>query len=337
MANASFRGVSKSFGAVKAVQDLELEIADGEFLVLLGPSGAGKTTTLRLMAGLETPEAGQIMIGDLDVTGLHPAARDVAFVFQQYSLYPHYTVFENLAFPLRSPLRRVSESEVKKRVLEVAELLRIDSKLQNKATKLSGGEMQRVAIGRALVRSPKLFLMDEPMSSLDAKLREDLRAELKRIQSKLGATMIYVTHDQVEATTLADRIGILENGVLRQASSPRTVYDDPDSLYVAQRLGTPPINVLPLEWCEFGGVPQGAKHLAVRPEDVRVGATGTLGTVEVIENLGSQQQILVSNPLSEIRALVSVDSGLKRGQEVRLEIAADRRLFFGSGGERIRL
>ncbi len=337
MANASFQNVSKSFGAVTAVQDLELEIADGEFFVLLGPSGAGKTTTLRLMAGLETPDAGQVMIGGLDVTNLHPAARDVAFVFQQYSLYPHYTVFENLAFPLRSPLRRVSESEVKRRVLEVAELLRIDSKLQNKATKLSGGEMQRVAIGRALVRSPKLFLMDEPMSSLDAKLREDLRAELKRIQSKLGATMIYVTHDQVEATTLADRIGILENGVLRQASSPRTVYDDPDSLYVAQRLGTPPINVLPLEWCELQGVPKGAKHLAVRPEDVRVGATGTVGTVEVVENLGSQQQILVSNPLSEIRALVSVDSGLKRGQEVRLEIAADRRLFFGSGGERIRL
>ncbi len=337
MANASFHGVSKSFGAVTAVQNLELEIADGEFFVLLGPSGAGKTTTLRLMAGLETPDAGQVMIGGQDVTNLHPAARDVAFVFQQYSLYPHYTVFENLAFPLRSPLRRVSESKVKKRVLEVAELLRIDSKLQNKATKLSGGEMQRVAIGRALVRSPKLFLMDEPMSSLDAKLREDLRAELKRIQSKLGATMIYVTHDQIEATTLADRIGILENGVLRQASSPRTVYDDPDSLYVAQRLGTPPINVLPLEWCELSHVPQGAKHLAVRPEDVRVGATGTLGTVEVVENLGSQQQILVSNPLSEIRALVSVDSGLKRGQEVRLEIAADRRLFFGSGGERIRL
>lgn len=337
MANANFGGVSKSFGAVRAVQNLELQISDGEFFVLLGPSGAGKTTALRLMAGLETPDAGRIFIGNQDVTDLHPAARDVAFVFQQYSLYPHYTVFENLAFPLRSPLRRVPESQVKKRVLEVAELLRIDSKLQNKATKLSGGEMQRVAIGRALVRSPQLFLMDEPMSSLDAKLREDLRAELKRIQSKLGATMIYVTHDQVEATTLADRIGILENGLLRQASSPRRVYDDPDSLYVAQRLGTPPINVLPLEWCEFSGVPQGAKFLAARPEDVSVGETGTVGTVEVVENLGSQQQILVSNPLCEIRALVSVDSGLRRGQQVRLEIKPDRRLFFDPNGERIRL
>jgi multiple sugar transport system ATP-binding protein len=335
MASAAFRGISKSFSSIKAVQNLELEVADGEFLVLLGPSGAGKTTTLRLMAGLETPETGQVFIAGQDVTKLHPAARDVAFVFQQYSLYPHYTVFENLAFPLRSPLRRISESEVKKRVFEVAELLRIDQKLANKATKLSGGEMQRVAIGRALVRQPKLFLMDEPMSSLDAKLREDLRAELKRIQNKLGATLIYVTHDQVEATTLADRIGILENGVLRQASSPRQVYDDPESLYVAQRLGTPPINVLALEWCE-SGVPHGATTLAARPEDVVVGALGQKGTVEVVESLGSQHQILVSHPRGEIRALVSVDSGLKRGQEVRLEIPAARRLFFDANGERIR-
>ncbi len=339
MANAAFQGVSKSFGSTKAVQNLELQVSDGEFLVLLGPSGAGKTTLLRLMAGLETPDAGRVLIGGQDVTEAHPAARDVAFVFQQYSLYPHYTVFENLAFPLRSPLRRIPEAEVKKRVLEVAELLRIDSKLSNKATKLSGGEMQRVAIGRALVRQPKLFLMDEPMSSLDAKLREDLRAELKRIQNKLGATLIYVTHDQVEATTLADRIGILEHGILRQASSPRQVYDDPDSLYVAQRLGTPPINVLPLAWCD-SGVPNGAATLATRPEDVQVGdhsQPGTvLGTVEVIESLGSQHQILASSPLGEIRALVNVDSGLRRGQSVRLEIPAARRLFFDTNGERIR-
>jgi multiple sugar transport system ATP-binding protein len=336
MANAAFKSISKSFGQTKAVQNLDLDIADGEFLVLLGSSGAGKTTTLRLMAGLEAPDSGQIFIGDADVTSLHPAARDVAFVFQQYSLYPHYTVFDNLAFPLRSPLRRLPESEVRKRVLEVAELLRIDQKLTNKATKLSGGEMQRVAIGRALVRQPKLFLMDEPMSSLDAKLREDLRAELKRIQNKLGATIIYVTHDQVEATTLADRIGILEAGVLRQVSAPRQVYDDPDSLYVAQKLGTPPINVLPLSWCE-SGVPNGATTLAARPEDVLVGTNGSLGKIEVIESLGSKHQILVSSATGEIRALVSVDSGLKRGQEVRLEIPVAHRLFFNAQGERIRL
>lgn len=339
MANAAFQGVSKSFGSIKAVQNLELKIADGEFLVLLGPSGAGKTTLLRVMAGLEKPEAGRVFIGDQDVTDLHPAARDVAFVFQQYSLYPHYTVFDNLAFPLRSPMRRIPESEVKKRVLEVAELLRIDKKLSNKATKLSGGEMQRVAIGRALVRQPQLFLMDEPMSSLDAKLREDLRAELKRIQNKLGATVIYVTHDQVEATTLADRIGILENGVLRQASSPRQIYDDPNSLYVAQRLGTPAINILPLhlalEWCGLN-IPHGTVTLAARPEDVRVGSRGQVGTIELIESLGSQHQILVSYPRGEVQALVSVDSGLQRGQQVRLEIPAERRLFFNAQGERIR-
>jgi multiple sugar transport system ATP-binding protein len=336
MADATFQGISKSYGETKAVQNLDLHIDDGEFFVLLGPSGAGKTTTLRLMAGLETPDAGRIRIDGQDVTNAHPAARDVAFVFQNYSLYPHYTVFDNLAFPLRSPLRRIPESDVKKRVLEVAELLRIDKKLTNKATKLSGGEMQRVAIGRALVREPKLFLMDEPMSSLDAKLREDLRAELKRIQTKLGATIIYVTHDQVEATTLADRIGILENGVLRQASSPREVYDDPNSLYVAQRLGTPPINVLPLEWCETGTIPRGAQFLAARPEDVRVGTLGKVGTIEVVESLGAQHQLVVSSQHSEIRALVSVDSGLRRGQEVRLEIPAERRLFFNQQGERIR-
>lgn len=336
MPNAAFRQIFKSFGKTKAVHNLELDIADGEFLVILGSSGAGKTTTLRLMAGLENPDAGQVFIGGADVTGLHPAARDVAFVFQQYSLYPHYTVFDNLAFPLRSPLRRLPESEVRKRVVEVAELLRIDKKLANKATKLSGGEMQRVAIGRALVRQPKLFLMDEPMSSLDAKLREDLRAELKRIQNKLGATIIYVTHDQVEATTLADRIGILESGVLRQVSAPRQVYDDPDSLYVAQKLGTPPINVLPLAWCE-SGVPKGATTLAARPEDVLVGKNGLLGKVEVIESLGSKHQILVSNSTGEIRALVNVDSGLQRGQEVRLEIPVANRLFFNAQGERIRL
>lgn len=207
MADVRVHGVTKSFGDKQAVSGLDLRVADGEFVVLLGPTGAGKTTTLRLIAGLERPEAGTIHIGGRDVTRLDPASRDVAFVFQQYSLYPHLSVYENLAFPLRSPARRMSEDEIHSRVLDVAKLVRIDHKLENRSTRLSGGEMQRVAIGRALVRKPAIFLMDEPLSSLDAKLRADLRLELKRIQTELGATVLYVTHDQIEAMTMADRIG----------------------------------------------------------------------------------------------------------------------------------
>ena len=212
MAEIALSGVTKRFGAITAVDAMDLTIADGEFLVLLGPTGAGKTTTLRLVAGLEQPDAGRIMIGGRDVTGAPPAARDVTFVFQQYSLYPHLSVYDNLAFPLRSPARRVPEAEIKRRIEEIAAMLRITGKLQNRATQLSGGEMQRVAIGRALVRRPAIYLMDEPLSSLDAKLRADLRLELKRIQQELGATILYVTHDQTEAMTMANRIGVIERG-----------------------------------------------------------------------------------------------------------------------------
>jgi multiple sugar transport system ATP-binding protein len=221
MAEVRLEGVAKRFGGVPAVEGLDLTIADGELFVLLGPTGAGKTTTLRLVAGLESADQGTISIGDEDVSAWPPAARDVAFVFQHYSLYPHYTVFDNLAFPLRSPLRQHSPAEIRARVEEVARMLRIEAKLENRATRLSGGEMQRVAIGRALVREPSCFLMDEPLSSLDAKLREDLRIELKRIQRELGATILYVTHDQIEALTMADRIGVLEVGRLLQVGPPR--------------------------------------------------------------------------------------------------------------------
>ena len=214
------------------------------FWCILGPSGAGKTTVLRLVAGLEHPDRGSVFIDGRDVTRDPPAARDVAFVFQQYSLYPHMSVYDNLAFPLRSPMHRVSENEIRRRVTTIAEKLRIDSKLQNRATRLSGGEMQRVAIGRALVRQPQVYLMDEPLSSLDAKLRADLRVELKRIQMELGATVLYVTHDQVEAMTMATRIGVLNEGAccswdptgdLRTAEqhlcrgSPRDAADQPDA------------------------------------------------------------------------------------------------------------
>src|SRR5437868_3130349 len=243
MAELRLANVGKRFGAVQAVDGLSLDMPSGEFFVLLGPSGAGKTTTLRLVAGLERPDAGRVSIGGRDVTGLAPALRDVAFVFQQYSLYPHLSVYDNLAFPLRSPLRPVPETEVRRKVEEVAHMLRIHDKLKNSATRLSGGQMQRVAIGRALVRSPSLYLMDEPLSSLDAKLRNDLRLELKRIQQDLGATMLYVTHDQIEAMTMATRIGVLDAGALVQVGTPQQIYENPSSTHVASRLGSPRINL----------------------------------------------------------------------------------------------
>ena len=245
MAEVTLEGVSKRFGATSAVSDLSLTVDDGAFVVLLGPTGAGKTTTLRLVAGLERPDAGRIRIAGQDVTSASPAQRDVAFVFQQYSLYPHLSVFDNLAFPLRSPARRSPEPRIRQRVNEVAALLRISEKLEERVTRLSGGQMQRVAIGRALVRSPSIYLMDEPLSSLDAKLRAELRIELKRIQTELGATILYVTHDQTEAMTLGTRVGVIENGRLAQVGTPRQVYEDPLNVYVAARLGSPPINLAP--------------------------------------------------------------------------------------------
>jgi multiple sugar transport system ATP-binding protein len=337
MAEVRLENLHKNFGSTQAVAGLSLTVTSGEFLVLLGPSGAGKTTTLRLVAGLETPDQGRVWIEGQDATRWHSAERDVAFVFQQYSLYPHYTVFDNLAFPLRSPRRRTPEPEVKRRVEEVAEMLRIGHKLRNKATQLSGGEMQRVAIGRALVRQPRVFLMDEPMSSLDAKLREDLRAELKRIQVRLGATLLYVTHDQVEATTMADRIGILRQGRLEQVATPQQTYNDPNSIYVAQRLGSPPINVLPASLVP--AAPGGAVSVGVRPEDVLLGSQGQTAKVELTESLGAQHQVLLSidGTGQEVRALVGLDTELKHGQKVSVHLPTDKLLFFGSAGERIRV
>ena len=238
---------------------LDLDIADGEFVVLLGPTGAGKTTTLRLIAGLERPDAGRIHIGGAMGRGWPRPARDVAFVFQQYSLYPHLSVFDNLAFPLRSPgtagagaTRSAAGS--RRRQSWCAST----TSSQNRATQLSGGEMQRVAIGRALVRQPSIYLMDEPLSSLDAKLRADLRLELKRIQQELGATMLYVTHDQIEAMTMADRIGILERGRLVQIGTPREIYENPINAHVAARLGQPAINLLPRGLLPDAGLPDAA-------------------------------------------------------------------------------
>jgi multiple sugar transport system ATP-binding protein len=339
MAEVELAGVSKRFGETVAVDDLSLSIADGEFVVLLGPTGVGKTTTLRLIAGLETPDKGAIRIGKRDVTRAGAADRDTAFVFQQYSLYPHLSVYDNLAFPLRSPLRRMPEDQVRKRVTEIAKLLRIDDKLANSATKLSGGQMQRVAIGRALVRRPSIFLMDEPLSSLDAKLRAELRLELKRIQAELGATILYVTHDQTEAMTMASRIGVMEAGRLVQVGTPREIYSDPATTYVATRLGLPGVNLLPRGIFPDLPAPSSAVTIGARTEHLRLAkanghAHGLTGSLSWIEHLGDQNHLHIRLGDSEIVTLADPDTDLEVGDRVAIELA--RPLFFDAEGVRVR-
>jgi multiple sugar transport system ATP-binding protein len=336
MAEVVLDRISKRFGAKPAVADLSLVIEDGAFVVLLGPTGAGKTTTLRLVAGLEKPDDGRISIAGRDVTKLPPAQRDVAFVFQQYSLYPHLSVFDNLAFPLRSPTRRVPESEISVKVNETAALLRIASKLDNRAAKLSGGEMQRVAIGRALVRRPEIYLMDEPLSSLDAKLRADLRLELKRIHVELGATFLYVTHDQIEAMTMATKVGVIEAGRLAQIGTPREIYENPNSAYVAARLGQPAINLMPRGLLPNLPAPARAATIGARTEHLKIVKSGQAvarGRVNWIEHLGDQYHLHVTIDGHEVVTLVDPDDGLTVGDEVGISLV--RPLFFDSQGERV--
>ena len=335
MADVVFENVTKRFGKVAAVENLTLEIEDGEFIVLLGPTGAGKTTTLRLAGGLETPDHGRILIGGNDVTHAPSAVRDVAFVFQQYSLYPHFTVFDNMAFPLRAPLRRTSAAAIKERVTEIARLLRIEDKLDNRATQLSGGEMQRVAIGRALVREPAAFLMDEPLSSLDAKLREDLRVELKRIQVDMGATILYVTHDQIEAMTMADRIGVLREGRLVQVGTPRQVYAEPETDYVALRLGSPRINLLPMGALGITEGPAGAETIGIRPEDVVLGRGDGLGEVLTVEHLGAETVVLLRIGGHEVHALAGHGEPARPGDRVIVSTLPEAALYFDRDGRRL--
>lgn len=352
MANVALQNVTKRFRRVTALDQVSLSIKDSEFFVLLGPSGAGKTTTLRVIAGLERQDAGSVLIGDEPVDNRTPPERDVAFVFQQYSLYPTMSVFDNLAFPLRAPLRRIPEAEIGQRVREVAEKLRIGHLLERKTARLSGGEMQRVSIGRAIVRDPQIFLMDEPLSNLDAKLREALRIELKHLQKTRGSTTLFVTHDQIEALTMADRIAVLREGRIVQIGTPHDIYDRPATTFVAQLVGSPRINLLPaaredgaIQVAEstiqvplsptMGQVPP-VFTLGVRPEDVQPQPNGPYaGQVTLVEPLGVETLLYIK---SGAQTLISTVAGLYRlpiGSEVRFNIVRERLHIFGQDGVRV--
>src|SRR6202008_3884756 len=318
--------VTKRFGDVEAAKEVSLTVPSGELVVLLGPTGAGKTTLLRLVAGLEKPDAGIITIDGRDATAEPPALRDVSFVFQQYSLYPHLTVYDNLAVPLRAPARRVEETEIRKRGERVAQLGAIDHKLANSATRLSGGEMQRVAIGRALVRRPSIYLMDEPLSSLDAKLRAELRVELKHIQADLGATMLYVTHDQVEALTMASRIGILEHGRLVQIGTPQEIYERPANIQVAGRLGVPAINFLPADALPTEDRPRGATTVGARTEHIELAAAPDgPAQVVLVEHLGSENFLHLQ--LGKHRLVTLLSPGEPWDPGARAHVTLRRPLF----------
>jgi multiple sugar transport system ATP-binding protein len=330
MAEVVLTEVSKSFGADQALADVSMTVSDGSFVVLLGPTGAGKTTTLRMVSGLDRPDRGRVSIGGRDTTRLTPAQRDVAMVFQQYSLYPHLTVRQNLEFPLKSPILRTSRAEIDRKVSEVAEILQISHKLDNKATALSGGEMQRVSIGRALVRNPSVYLMDEPLSSLDAKLRADLRIELKSIQAESGATLLYVTHDQIEAMTMATHVGVLDKGRLVQFGSPREIYENPVSVYAASRLGQPRINVLPADI--FGGAPAKAAKIGLRPEQILQGE-GEDSFVQRVEHLGDQTRLHLTYRAHNLITVTEAHTRLKEGDIVK--IRPNKPFYFDATGARL--
>ncbi|MEM6389584.1 MAG: ABC transporter ATP-binding protein [Pseudomonadota bacterium] len=330
MADIVLQNVTKRFGDTVALDDVSLTVPDGAFVVLLGPTGAGKTTILRMISGLDAPDTGEVLIDGQPSAGLTPAERNLAMVFQQYSLYPHMTVRENLAFPLKSPLLRTPTDQIETKVAEVARTLQISHKLDNKATALSGGEMQRVSIGRALVRRPLAYLMDEPLSSLDAKLRSDLRVELKAIQAETGGTFLYVTHDQIEAMTMATHVGVLDHGKLVQFGTPRAIYEDPVSIYAASRLGQPRINILPASL--FGDHPVGAQSIGLRPEQI-VQGEGSDSTVTRVEHLGDQTRLHLRVRGHDVVTVTDAHTDLGPGDI--LKIRPKRPYYFDTDGARL--
>jgi len=345
MAHVKLKRITKKFGDHAAVSDLDLEIEDGQFFVLLGPTGAGKTTTLRLIAGLERPDSGMIYIDQQNVNGWSPAQRDVALVLQQFSLYPRYTVRENLEFPLKSPSRRLARSTIAERVARAAAIVRVEHLLDRKTDGLSGGEMQRVSIGRAIVRQPRIFLMDEPLSNLDAKLREALRAELKDLKNKLGATFLFVTHDQIEAMSMGDRIAVLNGGRIAQVGTPYEMYNEPNDVFVAGFVGMPTMNLFKAEIRDgtalatagrftfkvdgattprFAGA-DGLVTVGVRAEDVRLGPHEAIEAVaHGVENHGVEKIVTLRINDCLIRATIPAANPIAVEDRVRFSFVRER-------------
>ncbi|MEM8748870.1 MAG: ABC transporter ATP-binding protein [Pseudomonadota bacterium] len=349
-ASVKFEAVQKSFGAVKVLEEFDLEVEPGEFLVLLGASGSGKTTALRILSGLETPSAGRVYIGDHDVTDILPKYRDISMVFQSYALYPHKTVAENIGFPLK--VRKMPRADIESAILDSAKQVQLETLLDRYPRELSGGQRQRVALARAIIRQPSVFLMDEPLSNLDAKLRGHMRAELKHMQGTLGITTIYVTHDQIEAMTLAHRVAVLEKGKLQQLASPSEIYNNPANLFVAQFIGSPAMNVIhgSLEDDQFltheakvattvkGQIPKAV--LGVRPEDCSVTAPeeGSLvGKIYTNELIGDHTLVTVDWGSDQIAVKAHKDFDGKRGDAVGVLLPPDRLFVFDeTNGQRIR-
>ncbi|MBN9003896.1 MAG: sn-glycerol-3-phosphate ABC transporter ATP-binding protein UgpC [Rhizobiales bacterium] len=357
MASISIRNLVKRYGNLTVIPDLDLEIADHEFVVFVGPSGCGKSTLLRIIAGLEPITSGELFIGDRRVNGIPAAQRDIAMVFQDYALYPHMRVYDNMSFALE--LRGVPKAEIDKRVKRAAALLHIEPYLDRKPKELSGGQRQRVAMGRAIVRNPKAFLFDEPLSNLDAKLRGQVRAEIKALSQELKTTMVFVTHDQIEAMTMADRIVVLQNGMVQQYDTPETVYERPSNQFVAGFIGSPAMNFFPVEWrgeqavfAQDGSAAlidaenavlmrrAGKAVLGIRPEHFVVadGATnGTTVTVKLVEPLGSDT--LIHFDLAGASAIARVEPSLrpKVGDRITLRSQPGRiHLFEPESGKVLR-
>jgi multiple sugar transport system ATP-binding protein len=334
MARVSFENVTKSFDGTIAVDDLSLEVADGEFLVLVGPSGCGKSTALRLLAGLEDITSGRILIDDLVVNNVAPGSRDIAMVFQSYALYPHMTVYDNLAFGLRN--HKVAKQEIDRRVQRAAEILDLADLVKRKPKQLSGGQRQRVALGRAIVREPEAFLMDEPLSNLDAALRVQTRAEILKLQRRLSTTTIYVTHDQIEAMTMGDRIAVMRQGVLQQVGTPEELYTTPTNVFVGRFIGSPAMNVVPASFMQGAGL--SGQLAGFRPEHVSVGngradAAHFSATVEVVEYLGDEQLVHLAAREQSLLAKLPVEQQLTAGVEQQFSIARDKLHLFDADTE----
>jgi ABC-type sugar transport system ATPase subunit len=329
MASVTYDHTTKEFGDTKAVNNLELEIEDGEFMVLVGPSGCGKSTALRMLAGLERITSGRILIGDRVVNNVAPQHRDIAMVFQSYALYPHMTVYDNLAFGLRN--QKVPRSDIDRRVRRAAEILDLGPLIKRKPKQLSGGQRQRVALGRAIVREPAAFLMDEPLSNLDAKLRVQTRAEILKLQTDLGTTTIYVTHDQVEAMTMGDRIAVMSDGVLQQIGTPEDVYTNPSNVFVAGFIGSPAMNLVPA--ADLTGVGGKDRIAGFRPEHIDLGngrpdSIRFRARVAVVEYLGDEQLAHLTRDETSLQAKLPVEDRLNLGDEYEFSVPRDKVLYF---------